>query len=168
MFILYVYNEIIFKLKKYIIFPITQYCQYFYYTNLNKDKIDILSKEMNKNSLSHSHSQYFKVSYDTDQTEQNIISEFIDDKDTVLNDYCYENFSLIYLKLLKIIPKHSKSIEYLNELIKNHIHNTNSCCDPNCKKKIISPCFCAFDGRYCSDNCRANATYYMSSYWNKI
>ena len=60
---------------------------------------------MNNYSLSQSHSQYFKVSYDTYQEEQNIISEFIDNKDIILNDYC-ENFSLIHLKLLKVIPKH--------------------------------------------------------------
>ena len=76
--------------------------------------------------------------------------------------------SYTYKKLVSVVPKNSKSINYLDELLKNNSSNKLKCCNPNCKQKIVSTVYYAFDGCYCSSICRDLATVHISDYWNII
>lgn len=71
-----------------------------------------------------------------------------------------------YDELCKVIPKQSRSMNYLNELIKNN--EMKLCCDPQCKRQLGEYIFCAFDGYYCTEYCRNNAIIHISHYWINV
>ena len=63
------------------------------------------------------------------------------------------------------MPPKSKSTNYINELINNRSQNKIVCCNPDCKRNINWETYCAFDGYYCSYNCRKVATTHISDFW---
>lgn len=127
--------------------------------------VDKLHKPSNVNSnMKRTQSQNFNFSDDNKiQNEEQILYSYHKSK-----DFSCTNYSITFLSLSKIIPKHSKSMEHLNELIKNRTHNIRLCCNPECRKTIVGYCFCAYDGYYCSINCRSLASNYISIYWDKV
>ncbi len=80
-------------------------------------------------------------------------------------DTINKHYSYTYYFVSKKIPFKSKSVDYLNELIKNRSNNKIICCNPNCKKNIEFETYCAFDGYYCSFFCRKNAYKHIAEYW---
>lgn len=86
---------------------------------------------------------------------------------TSLKQFDVKNTSSTYYLLSLIIPTKTKSMSHLNELIKNK-SNIMYCCNPECKKELSGYIFCAYDGFYCSENCRNDAIKHISVYWHKI
>lgn len=83
--------------------------------------------------------------------------------------YTKYDYNHIYSQLSYIIPKQSKSMNFLDELKKNN-NKSVMCCNPDCKRVIENKnhIFFAFDGSYCSTYCRDKAISYISHYWCKV
>lgn len=114
---------------------------------------------VNKKTLRRTQSQQFKDSLNELYIWNNTIRS---------SNFNCQNYSITFMCLSKIIPPHSKSMEHLNELVKNRTYNIRLCCNPECKNQIVGYCFCAFDGYYCSVKCRNLASHYISDYWDKV
>jgi hypothetical protein len=112
---------------------------------------------------------------------KNKSKKYLIDDTQELNFYMDSNFSHYYDVLLQIIPDNTKSREHLIELIKNKNHKikyqlTNSdtthgkffCCNPDCKIYLELPQFFAYDGTYCSTECRNLAQEYIGEYWYNV
>lgn len=85
---------------------------------------------------------------------------------TLNPDIINKHYSYTYYFITKKVPQKSKSVDYINELIKNRLNNQLICCNPNCKQYIKFDTYCAYDGYYCSYFCRKAAYKYIENYWS--
>ncbi len=77
----------------------------------------------------------------------------------------YNSFQLYY-QIKLIIPEESE--KYIDELIMNRKNNLSNCCNPSCKRHIMSKHFFAFDGYFCTHQCRMESYVHIYDSWNKI
>ena len=74
---------------------------------------------------------------------------------------------LVDISCFDRIPENKKHVkEWVNSLLKKK--HTYECSSPICLNKINSGkmIYMAYDSKFCSDRCRAQAQYYLEKYWN--
>lgn len=119
--------------------------------------------------------QYKPKLYNNDYENIDIENQYKTNSDSnnnfIRKNISYKNimfFSQTYDNLCKIIPINTHSKNILDELNKNRNSNIIKCCNPYCKCKIIKLKYIAFDGYYCSEQCRNFVTENISVYWKML